>query len=182
MDLGGQSGRHRVEQIKQSCIVWENKEHAREVLQGMGALWPSSYRGSTEISLTFPPKPVKREPCSEKWARSWSIFTGKKNNEVQQKAHQELRNVLQAWPLADGENYIYDSSQIFMPSFRNQMTQVHAKWFVKNTHHYTNRKYYLNRIDQYIDTREQVRSSRQINNRHDWVSLSLHFMICISYF
>lgn len=73
-------------------------------------------------------------------------------NEVQHKAQQEFRECTVSlpleWSLADGENYTYDSSPIFIPSFRNQRKQVHLERFIKNTHHCTNRKYCFNIIDQ----------------------------------
>lgn len=68
-----------------------------------------------------------------------------------------------------------------LPGFESQGKKVHSEWCIKNVHHYTGRKCYLNRINQQMDVREKFCSPRHINNMQ-WVFLSLYFVTYINIF
>lgn len=150
MGLSGQSGCHRVQKIypKSWIVPLLTKLFERTRCTLGRSCNAERLFGHQEVERTHhqfpslsPPKPVKRKPRPDDWVWSWGIFTRRRN---QQSTAKRPAGVQGTYDLELVEITIQMIPQrLSTPGFRNWKKQLHSERLIKNTHQYTNRKYYL---------------------------------------
>lgn len=188
MGLSGQSGCHKVQKIIQNPELFHCSQNS---LREWGALCRDAavHGGSWDIMkwrehTNFPHFHSKRSQEEPTPKESSVVLRHLHQEEKSRKYSKRPAGVWGTHDLELVEITIQMNPHIFyIQCFRKRRKQLHSERLIKNPNQYTNRKIlFVNRIISEWTQRNSFVLSDRFTTWPDWLSISLHFMICINIF